>query len=286
MNRDTGVSELLKSVLETSFREDIGFGDITSQAIPQELTLTGTFLAKQPGTLAGMDAIEIGYRILDPSVEVAYQKRDGDPVSAGDPIATVKGPAGALLTGERVILNLLQHLSGIATAVQAAVRSMEGSPTRICDTRKTLPGLRGLQKYAVRCGGGYNHRLRLDHGAMIKDNHIVAAGGIQQAVEAVRSRSGLMVKVEVECETEEEIKEAVRAGADIIMLDNKTPDEVRSLRNLIPETILVELSGGITPETAAAYKDCGADYISMGSLTHSVTALDISFNLKGGKKLL
>ncbi|MEX2600829.1 MAG: carboxylating nicotinate-nucleotide diphosphorylase [Balneolaceae bacterium] len=286
MNRETGVSDLLTSVLEEAFREDIGFGDITSQAISQDQNLTGIFTAKQPGTVAGMDAVGIGYRILDPSVKVTLIKRDGDPVAAGDPIATVEGPADVLLAGERVILNLLQHLSGIATAVRAAVRSMEGSPARICDTRKTIPGLRGLQKYAVRCGGGYNHRLRLDHGAMIKDNHIVAAGGIQQAVEAVRNQCGLMVKLEVECETEEEIREAVRAGADIIMLDNRTPDEVRTLRKLIPDTIIIEVSGGITPETAATYRDCGADYISIGSLTHSVIALDISFNLKGGKKLL
>ncbi|MEX2368501.1 MAG: carboxylating nicotinate-nucleotide diphosphorylase [Balneolaceae bacterium] len=280
------ISFALRNVLQAGFQEDLGFGDLTSSSVGADTIRSGTFVAKGTGVLSGVLAIRMGYQMLDSSMTVEHFRKDGEQVEPGDPIAKVSGPAGPLLTGERVILNILQHMSGIATATSRAVNSMQGSRTRICDTRKTLPGLRALQKYAVRCGGGYNHRFRLDDGVMIKDNHIVAAGGIQKAVEAVRAATGPMVRVEVECETEKEVREAVQAKADIIMLDNKTPDEVRKLRKMIPDSILVELSGGITPDTAGQYRDCGADYISLGSLTHSVTALDISFNLEDGKKSL
>lgn len=278
------ISLSIREVLETGFKEDLGFGDLTSSTLASGPERSGRFIAKSNGVLSGLEAIESGYRLLDVSVNVEYFREDGDQVNPGDSIARATGPAGSLLTGERVILNILQHLSGISTATFQAQSQLQGSKTRICDTRKTLPGLRALQKYAVRCGGGLNHRFRLDDGVMIKDNHIVAAGGIQKAVEAIRANNGPMVSIEVECETEKEVREAVQARADIIMLDNKTPDEVRKLLKIIPDSVKVELSGGITPESAGRYKDCGADYISIGSLTHSVTALDISFNLEEGKK--
>lgn len=273
----------LKQTLQTGFEEDFGFGDISSAILPNKL-IKGEFIAKSDGIISGIDSILLGYQILDETVEVQYLVSDGDYVNAGECIARVDGPVRTLLTSERVILNILQHMSGIATKTSAAVAELKGSPTRLCDTRKTLPGLRALQKYAVRCGGGFNHRMRLDDGVMIKDNHISAAGSITKAVQLARKEIGLMVKVEVECETGDQVKEAVDAGVDIIMLDNQTPESATELCAMIPDNIIVELSGGITPETIGKFKECGAHYISMGSVTHSVTALDISFVLSGTVK--
>lgn len=270
----------LKQTLQTGFEEDFGFGDISSAILPEKL-IKGEFIAKADGVISGIDSILLGYQILDETVEVQYLVSDGDRVEPGDCIARVDGSVRALLTSERVILNILQHMSGIATKTAMAVKELEGSNTRVCDTRKTLPGLRALQKYAVRCGGGYNHRMRLDDGVMIKDNHIAASGSITKAVELARKQIGLMVKVEVECETEAQVKEAIDAGADIIMLDNQTPESAKKLCEVIPDPIITELSGGITTETIGKFKDCGAHYISTGSVTHSVAAFDISFVLSG-----
>lgn len=270
---------LLREILETGFKEDFGSGDVTSSSVLSHTLQKGFFTVKKPGVLSGIEAVGVGYHMLDHSVDVNLLKMDGDPVQPGDHIAEVEGPVQVLLTGERVILNVLQHLSGIASYTAKTVEAMKGSSTRICDTRKTLPGLRTLQKYAVRCGGGFNHRLRLDDGVMIKDNHIKAAGGIRQAVQAAKKNTGLMVKIEVECESAEQVREAVEAGVDIIMLDNRTPEEVMELCREIPDHIIVELSGGIDAETAGQYARCGADYLSIGALTHTVQALDISFNL-------
>lgn len=271
----------LRKCLETGFEEDLGFGDITSSSVLPDTNTGGEFIAKADGVIAGIDAISLGYHVLDPSVHVTLLARDGDFVREGDRLAEVQGSVRSLLTGERVILNILQHMSGIASKTALAVKELQGSNTRVCDTRKTLPGLRALQKYAVRCGGGYNHRMRLDDGVMIKDNHITAAGSITKAVELARSQAGLMVKVEVECETEDQVKEAIAAGADIIMLDNQTPESAKRLCQMIPDPIITELSGGITAETIGKFKACGAHYISTGSVTHSVTAFDISFVLSG-----
>lgn len=270
----------LKQTLQTGFEEDFGFGDISSAILPEKL-IKGEFIAKADGVISGIDSILLGYQILDETVEVQYLVSDGDRVEPGDCIARVDGSVRALLTSERVILNILQHMSGIATKTAMAVKELKGSNTRVCDTRKTLPGLRALQKYAVRCGGGYNHRMRLDDGVMIKDNHIAASGSITKAVELARKQIGLMVKVEVECETEAQVKEAIDAGADIIMLDNQTPESAKKLCEVIPDPIITELSGGITTETIGKFKDCGAHYISTGSVTHSVAAFDISFVLSG-----
>lgn len=271
----------LRFILQNALKEDLGFGDLSSESIfTKDHTSRGYFTAKSTGVLAGLPVIEETYRLLDASIEATLTARDGDRIKAGDSITAVSGPTGSLLSGERVILNLLQHLSGIATETKKAVEALGSSKTRVCDTRKTLPGLRMLQKYAVRCGGGYNHRYRLDDGVMIKDNHIAAAGSITNAVEQVKKRAGLMVQIEVETESREQVLEAIEAGADIIMFDNRSPEEVKEFVNLVPEHIVTEVSGGITMETIGNYRNCGVDYISLGFLTHSVQALDISFNLE------
>ncbi|AKM19901.1 putative nicotinate-nucleotide pyrophosphorylase [carboxylating] [Geobacillus stearothermophilus] len=271
----------LEQLLRQFFLEDIGDGDVTSETIfPAHERASGMFMAKADGVVAGVGIIAAGYQLLDPRVEVTIMKRDGERVAAGEAIAAASGPVRALLSGERVILNLLQRLSGIATVTRQAVDLLGDSHTRICDTRKTTPGLRMLEKYAVTCGGGYNHRFGLYDGVMIKDNHIAFCGSIADAVKAVRERLGHMVKIEVETETEAEVLEAVEAGADVIMFDNRTPDEVRSFVRLVPKPIITEASGGITLANVAAYGATGVDYISLGFLTHSARALDISFDLQ------
>ncbi|MCG6793661.1 carboxylating nicotinate-nucleotide diphosphorylase [Geobacillus sp. YHL] len=271
----------LEQLLRQFFLEDIGDGDVTSEMIfPAHERASGMFMAKADGVVAGVGIIAAGYQLLDPRVEVTIMKQDGERVQAGETIAAVSGPVGPLLSGERVILNLLQRLSGIATVTRQAVDLIGQSHTRICDTRKTTPGLRMLEKYAVTCGGGYNHRFGLYDGVMIKDNHIAFCGSIARAVKMVRERLGHMVKIEVETETEDEVLEAVEAGADVIMFDNRTPDEVRAFVRLVPKPIITEASGGITLANVAAYGATGVDYISLGCLTHSAPALDMSFNLR------
>ncbi|MCH2449360.1 MAG: carboxylating nicotinate-nucleotide diphosphorylase [Gracilimonas sp.] len=271
----------LTKILEKAFAEDIGMGDLTSESIfSADKNGTGVYTAKADGVLSGLEAIETGYRLLDPNVQINLLKRDGDTVEQGDKIGKVTGSIRTLLAGERVILNLIQHLSGIATSTQEVISLLDDPDITVTDTRKTLPGLRALQKYAVQCGGGKNHRFRLDDGVMIKDNHIKAAGSISAAIELVRKNCGHMVKIEVETENRAQVEEAVAAKADVIMLDNRTPEEVKELRKIIPAAIVVEASGGIIPQNIASYNNCGADVISLGWLTHSVKALDISFNLK------
>ncbi len=274
-------THLFKQVVENALLEDLGMGDITTSSIFSDSDIaSGTFLSKAPGVLAGMEVLELVYSFFELDVKVNLLKNDGDRVIKGEIIAEVEGPVTSLLSGERVILNLLQHMSGIATSTNELVRLLDDSSIDIVDTRKTLPGLRGLQKYAVKCGGGKNHRFRLDDGVMIKDNHIKAAGGIKKAVELARQNAGHMVSIEVETETSEQVLEAVDAGANVIMLDNRSPEEIRELVKIIPDHILAEVSGGITPNNIARYRGCGADIISAGWITHSVKALDISFNLK------
>lgn len=269
-----------KEIIETAIREDIGMGDLTSDSIfDNGQHSKGAFTAKADGVISGLESLQLAYNFLGDGVNVHLHKKDGDSVSSKDVIATVEGPTKYLLTAERVILNLVQHLSGIATSTSKVVKALDDPTISITDTRKTLPGLRALQKYGVVCGGGKNHRLRLDDGVMIKDNHIKAAGSITEAVKLVRMKIGHMVKIEVETETKEQVLEAVQAKADVIMLDNRSPAEIKELVKLIPDEIIVEVSGGITPKTIGNFKGCGANIISLGWLTHSVKALDISFNL-------
>ena len=271
----------LQQMLQQFFLEDIGERDLTSETIfSANNKAKGYFLVKEEGVLSGIDIITVGYGLLDPTVETVIYKQDGERVHKGDVIAAVSGPIIPLLTGERVILNLLQRMSGIATLTSRAVALLNSQHTRVCDTRKTTPGLRMLEKYAVTCGGGFNHRLGLYDAVMIKDNHIAFCGSITQAVQSARTKLGHMVKIEVETETKEQVLEAVTAGADVIMFDNRTPDEVREFVKLVEKPILTEASGGITLENIAHYGDTGVDYISLGMLTHSAKSLDISFNIE------
>lgn len=275
----------LRKQLQEFYIEDLGGVDLTSEYIfPLDEVAKGNFLVKKDGVLAGVDIIKEAYALFDPSIEVTLYKQDGDLVQKGDIIASVNGPVAYLLSAERVILNLIQRMSGIATLTREAVVALNSGHTRICDTRKTMPGLRMFDKYAVRCGGGYNHRFGLYDGVMLKDNHITFAGSIKEAVAKVRSKTGHMVKIEVETESKEQVLEAVEAGADVIMFDNRSPEEVADYVKLVPEGIVTEISGGLTLDTLGAYRDTKVDYISLGMLTHSVMALDISFNLEGGMK--
>ncbi|KEK26359.1 carboxylating nicotinate-nucleotide diphosphorylase [Bacillus gaemokensis] len=271
----------VREALNRFFLEDIGERDVTSQFIfPDNLQAKGTFLVKDTGVFAGTAVIEQGFRLIDDRIQVTFHKKDRDFVEKGEILATAQGPIASLLTAERVILNVIQRMSGVATMTQRAVRALESDHTRICDTRKTMPGLRIFDKYAVVCGGGYNHRFGLYDGVMIKDNHIAFAGSITKAVTSVKAKLGHMVKVEVETETEEQVREAVSAGADIIMFDNRTPEEIREFSKIVPSAIVTEASGGIIIEDLSKYGGTGVDYISLGLLTHSVKALDISFNIE------
>jgi len=267
----------LRSLIEQFFIEDIGERDVTTDLIFADNPRGEiVFLAKEAGVFCGEDIIKTGFHVLDSQIEIQLFVKDGDSIEVGQQLAVVSGEVTALLKGERVVLNLIQRMSGIATLTRKAVETLDSSFTRICDTRKTTPGLRMLEKYAVRTGGGYNHRLGLYDGVMIKDNHISFAGSIRRAVELVRENVGHMVKIEVETESKEQVIEAVEAGADVIMFDNRTPDEIKELIKLVPPQIVTEASGGITLNNLATYRDSGVHYISLGFLTHSFKALDIS----------
>ncbi|WP_404996363.1 carboxylating nicotinate-nucleotide diphosphorylase [Caldifermentibacillus hisashii] len=275
----------LKHMLETFLLEDLGDGDLTSDAIfPVEQRGRGVFLAKEVGVISGLGVIEAVYHLLDPKMEIIRHFADGKTVTPGDIVAEVFGPVRYILTGERLVLNLLQRMSGIATMTRRCIDMLADTTIHICDTRKTAPGLRMLDKYAVVTGGGRNHRIGLYDGVMIKDNHIAYAGSITKAVQAVREKLGHMVKVEVETETKGEVLEAVSAGADVIMFDNRRPEEIKEFVRLVPDHIITEASGRITLENLASYRGTGVDYISLGFLTHSVKALDISLQVNEGEK--
>jgi nicotinate-nucleotide pyrophosphorylase (carboxylating) len=274
----------LRSLLEQFFIEDIGEQDITTDLIFSHHTNGEiVFLAKDNGIFCGEEIIRNGFRLLNSEIEMQVLVKDGDSIEVGQQLATVSGNISDLLKGERVVLNLVQRMSGIATLTNKAVQTLNSSHTKICDTRKTTPGLRMLEKYAVRCGGGYNHRFGLYDGVMIKDNHISFAGSISKAVDTVKTKVGHMVKVEVEVETEEQVIEAVNSGADIIMFDNRTPAEIKEFIKLVPAGIITEASGGIQLCNLADYSDTGVDYISLGFLTHSYKALDISVKVLWNK---
>lgn len=276
---------LRRKLLEQFLFEDLQHQDLTSDAIfPENYLGQASIYTKEPGIFSGSDIITETYSLLDPRIHVTLHKHDGDPLQAFDVIATIAGPVRSILSGERVVLNLIQRMSGIATLTAEAVQRLNSSVTKITDTRKTAPGLRLFDKYAVSCGGGYNHRFGLYDGVMIKDNHIAFAGSITQAVALVRKQLGPMVKIEVETETIEEVKEAVANNVDIIMFDNRTPEEIKQWMPLVPKHIVTEASGGITLEQLPLYRDTKVDFISLGFLTHSVKALDISLTIKGNEK--
>jgi nicotinate-nucleotide pyrophosphorylase (carboxylating) len=274
----------LRSLLESFFIEDIGEQDITTDLIFSDAANGEiVFLAKDNGIFCGEEVIKMGFVLLNKDITNKLFVKDGEEIEVGQRLAVVTGKISDLLKGERVILNLVQRMSGIATLTRKAVTTLNSDFTKICDTRKTTPGLRMLEKYAVRCGGGYNHRYGLYDGVMIKDNHISFAGSISKAVAMVRKQAGHMVKVEVETETMEQVNEAVHAGADVIMFDNRSPEEIKELIQLVPAGIITEASGGIQLNNLAEYHDTGVHYISLGFLTHSYKALDISVKVHWNK---
>lgn len=270
----------LEETLRRSLDEDIGYGDLTTEAIvPADSEARGKIVAKAAGRIAGTEAAMLTFRLLDPNVELHLCAPDGTDVQAGDTILELRGPAAAVLLGERVALNFLQHLSGIASATASAVRAVAPYATRIADTRKTTPGLRALEKYAVRVGGGSNHRLGLDDAVLIKDNHLAVAGGVGEAVRRVRERVGHLVKIEVEVETLTQVDEAITAQVDTIMLDNMDLETMREAVIRIDHRALVEASGNMRLEHIAEVAATGVDIISMGWLTHSAPVLDMSLRL-------
>jgi nicotinate-nucleotide pyrophosphorylase (carboxylating) len=269
----------LDRVVAAALAEDIGPGDVTSLAtVPANAVGRAVFLAKDTGVLCGLPALRSTYAHVEPSVQVAFLVEEGSSVTPGVAIATIEGSSRALLTGERVALNFLQHLSGIATRTARFVQLVQGTGARVVDTRKTIPGLRALAKYAVRIGGGRNHRFALYDGVLIKDNHIQAAGGISAAVARAREHAPHLLKVEVEAETLAQVEEALAAGADIVMLDNMDLETLGAAVSLCRGKALSEASGGVNEQTIRAIAETGVDLISVGALTHSVTALDISLD--------
>lgn len=271
----------LDRIIRTALSEDIGTGDITTlSTIPADKTISGRFLAKEGGILCGMEVARAVFNFLDPEISFTANFADGDSFEKGDILAEVSGNARNILTGERTALNLMQHLSGISTRTGESVRQVEGTRARITDTRKTTPGLRVLEKYAVKCGGGANHRFNLCDGVLIKDNHIEAAGGITAAVEMARRNIPHTLKIEVEVETFDQLREALSAGADIIMLDNMTNDEMAEAVKLVDGRALTEASGNMGEKDLRAVANTGVDIISIGALTHSVRAMDISLKFK------
>ena len=267
-------------IILNALREDIGAGDLTTEScIPAGCRARGRFLAREGGVLCGLEIARRVFALLDAAVALDSDMADGARFAAGDVLGVVSGPARAILTGERVALNLLQRLSGIATATAAAVKAVGGTKTQITDTRKTTPGLRALEKYAVRTGGARNHRFNLADGVLIKDNHIVASGGVEKAVASLRARIPHTMKIEVEAGDLAQVREALRAGADIIMLDNMDDDAMRGAVKEIAGRALTEASGNMGMRDLAAVAAAGVDYISIGALTHSARALDISLKL-------
>jgi nicotinate-nucleotide pyrophosphorylase (carboxylating) len=271
---------MLEPLVRAALLEDLGrAGDLTTDAIvPAAARGEAALVARQAGIIAGLDLASLAFRLLDPAIEIRVARSDGTPVAPGDLVATIAGPARGMLTAERVALNFLGHLSGVASATATLVEAVHGHKARICCTRKTLPGLRAVQKYAVRVGGGANHRFGLDDAVLIKDNHIAVCGGIRPAILRARAAIGHLVKLEVEIDTLVQLEEALSIGVDAVLLDNMGPDELTQAVRMISGRALAEASGRITPVTAPAIAASGVDLISAGWLTHSATALDIGLD--------
>lgn len=271
----------LDSLIELAFEEDIGIGDITTEAtVPPSQIGIGALLAKSKGIIAGIPVAERTFKKLDPELTFRTLVSDGDAITAGTHIAEVQGSAKSILIGERTALNFLQRLSGVATLTSKFVAAVSNYNIKIVDTRKTTPGWRSLQKYAVRIGGGHNHRFGLYDGVLIKDNHIVAADGIYNAVKRARLAAPHTVKIEVEVETIDQVNEALEAKADILLLDNMTLDTMQHAVKLVDKRAITEASGGITIEDVQNVAATGVDIISVGALTHSAMPMDISLNLR------
>ena len=271
---------LIEPGIKAALQEDMGrAGDVTSELIiPAGQKAVAKLAARKPGHIAGLNAAEIAFKLVDPSVQFETARPDGSAVDAGMVLATIHGPARAILTGERVALNFLGHLSGVATATARLMDAVKHTKARIVCTRKTLPNLRILQKYAVRCGGGFNHRFGLDDAVLIKDNHIAAAGGIAPALERVRVGLGHMAKVEIEVDTLKQLEEALSLKADTILLDNMSLDDLRRAVAMTGGRAVLEASGNVSLETVRAIAETGVDYISSGAITHSAITLDIGLD--------
>ena len=275
----------LQDMVERFLEEDIGFGDITTLAVvPEGAHGQGRLIAKAPLVVAGLEVARAAFQVVDERVQWCSEVQDGMTVQPGGTLAALEGPGGALLTAERVALNLLQRLSGVATLTRRYVDAVAHTRARVIDTRKTTPGLRALEKYAVRVGGGHNHRFGLADGVLIKDNHIAIVGSIEKAIAAVRAQVSHLQKIEIEVDRIDQIPEALAAGADAILLDNMTPEQTHEAVALVRskpggERILLETSGGVTLKTVRDYAEAGVDLISSGALTHSAPAVDISLDI-------
>lgn len=269
-----------QQLIEMALQEDIGSGDITTDnLIASNLEGNGVVIAKEPLVLAGLNVAEQVFRKLDSQIRFKPLFNDGDAVNDAEIVVEIEGKLGALLKGERTALNFLQRLSGVATCVRSYVDEISGKPVRLVDTRKTTPGWRVLEKYAVRVGGAHNHRMGLYDGVLIKDNHIAAYGGIGSAIEHIRAQVSHLIKIEVEVSDLEQAQEAVNAGADIIMLDNMTIEQIKAAVRQISGDAIVEVSGGVTKNRLRPLADAGVDIISVGALTHSARCVDISMRI-------
>jgi nicotinate-nucleotide pyrophosphorylase (carboxylating) len=272
---------VIREILERAFHEDMPMGDITTDCtVPEHSVSKAVLIAKQEGVIAGIDVCIEAFKMLDPKVKLRVIAKDGDFVEKGSQLLIVEGKSRALLKAERTALNLLQRLSGIASTTRKYVEKIIGYNAKVVDTRKTTPGLRALEKYAVRVGGGTNHRFSLSDGVLIKDNHIKAAGGIEQAVKAAKDSIPHTVKIEVETQTLDQVEEAIRAGADIIMLDNMSPSLMEQAVKIIDGKALIEASGNVTLDNIQEVAASGVDIISVGAITHSIKAMDISMKFE------
>src|SRR5579864_5541805 len=273
---------MIEAQVRAALLEDLGrAGDITTDAIiPPDAQAETVLAARKPGVVAGLDLALLAFELIDPAITAAVAKPDGSRLEKGATIATITGPVRGILTAERVALNYLCHLSGIASATAAVVESIRGTKAHVVCTRKTLPGLRTVQKYAIRVGGGFNHRFGLDDAVLIKDNHIAAAGSIKAAVERARAATGHLVKIELEVDTLAQLEEGLAVGVDAVLLDNMNLDEMRRAVGIVKGRAITEASGGITPQTAPAIAATGIDLLSSGWLTHSSQALDIGLDYR------
>jgi len=271
---------LVEPIVRRALEEDFGrAGDLTTDLlIPVGTMARAVIAARQDGVISGLVAAIPAFRLVDPEIHIEISTRDGASISAGQIIAGIEGPARSILMAERVALNFLGHLCGVATATNTLVAQVAGTKARIICTRKTIPGLRLLQKYAVRCGGGLNHRFGLDDAILVKDNHIAAAGGLAAVMARLRGQLGPMVKVEVEVDNLAQLDEALALGFDAILLDNMSPELMRRAVDITSGRAVIEASGGITPDRVRAIAETGVDYISSGALTHSVRSLDLGLD--------
>jgi nicotinate-nucleotide pyrophosphorylase (carboxylating) len=271
---------MIEPVVRAALLEDLGrAGDLTTDSIvPPDARARCTLTARRPGVVAGLQFAICAFHLINPEIEVTVASPDGSRVNRGDLIATVSGPAHGILTAERVALNFLCHLSGVASATRGIADAIAGTKAKVCCTRKTMPGLRFAQKYAVRVGGGANHRFGLDDAVLIKDNHVAFAGGVRPAVERARAGVGHLVKIELEVDTLDQLREAMEIGVDAVLLDNMGPEMLRDAVGIVDGRAITEASGRIRPETAPEIAASGVDLLSVGWLTHSATVLDIGLD--------